>query len=302
MSWFRKLFDSSSSTVEASHPPLPMGVDRFLPEGGASGFRAWVNASGEHARTGAVIFRAGAGLSLVSQADAQQKAAAAAQRNLAAALGDGSSERDTYAYAVDRQLEPVVEALALPGGGTAARITVNSYGALIVNAVSALFVDVDTRASHDAAEEPGVNERAAARLNAVVAADPELGFRVYRTRNGWRYLCTSRLYDPRAEETRALLEGLGADAKYVLLCRAQRCFRARLTPKPWRIGDRFFEVGPLQTVTRKQLERYLKKAAPFASARFAAEVGQSNAVHPELRLIADYHDTWCAAHSGKPLA
>ncbi|MDB6150250.1 MAG: putative transrane protein, partial [Chthoniobacter sp.] len=71
-----------------------------------------------------------------------------------------------------------------------------------------------------------------------------------------------------------------ADAEYVLLCRAQRCFRARLTPKPWRIGERFFEVGPLQAVTRKQLERDLKKAAPFASARFAAEVGQSHTVHP----------------------
>jgi hypothetical protein len=46
-------------------------------------------------RTSAVIFRAGAGASLVSQADARQKATEAAQRNLAAALGDGSSERDS---------------------------------------------------------------------------------------------------------------------------------------------------------------------------------------------------------------
>jgi len=301
MSWFGKLFGGSSAANPA-HPPLPTSIDRFVAEGGGAAFRASFNASGKHPATGETIFRAGAGSSLLSKADAKEKAAEIARRHLAAALTGNRGERDSYAYAVDRRLEPLVAKLTLPGAPAAARVTVNSYGALIVNAFSALFVDVDTRDGDDAVEESGVNERAAARLKAVVAANPELGFRVYRTRNGWRYLCTSRLYDPLADETRALLEALGADAKYVLLCRAQRCFRARLTPKPWRIGEGFFEVGPLQSVTRKRLEQYLKKAAPFASARFAHEIGQSNGTPPELRMIVEYHDQWCAALSDKPLA
>lgn len=305
MSWLGKLFGSHSpdgAPVDPPHPALPAGVDRFLPGGGETAFRASVNASGKHPQTGTTIFRAGAGSSLLSQGDAERTASEAAQRHLASALCDAHSERDSYAYAVDRRLEPVVETLALPGAPPAARVTVNSYGALIVNAASALFVDVDTRTSDDAVEEPGVNERAAERLSAVVARNPELGFRVYRTRNGWRYLCMTRLFDARAEETRTLLEALGADAKYVLLCRAQRCFRARLTPKPWRIGARFSDVQPLESVNRKRLQQYLKKGAPFASAHFATEIGSSNTAHPDLRMIVDYHDAWCAAQSGKPLA
>src|SRR3954469_2591694 len=309
MSLFSKLFgDGSPSEIPAHantaesnrHPPLPPGVDQFLPAGGQPAFRASVNASGRDPQTGGNIFRAGAGSSLISQADAEQKAEEAAERNLRA-VTSVSSERDAYAYAVDRRLEPVIDSLELEGV-PAAKVTVNSYGALIVNAHGALFVDVDTRANDEADEEPDANERAAGRLSAVVAADPTLGFRVYRTRNGWRYLCTSRLYDPAAAETRILLGSLGADAKYVLLCRVQKCFRARLTPKPWRIGERFFEVGPLQSVTRKRLEKYLQKAAPFATARFTSAVGQNGTMDPELRLIVDYHDRWCGADPDKPLA
>ncbi|MDB6150881.1 MAG: hypothetical protein JWQ44_2329 [Chthoniobacter sp.] len=66
MNWLGKLFGSSSSHVDASHPPLPGGKDRFLPEAGVTGFRASVNVSGEHPRTGAVIFRAGAGAARAS--------------------------------------------------------------------------------------------------------------------------------------------------------------------------------------------------------------------------------------------
>ena len=42
--------------------------------------------------------------------------------------------------------------------------------------------------------------------------------------------------DPNAVSTIEMMEALGADPLYVRLCRAQECFRARLTPKPWRVG------------------------------------------------------------------
>lgn len=249
-----------------------------------------------------MIFRSGAGASLVSREEADREARAHAEGHLEAALGTDGAGRDSYAYAIDRRLEPVVETLALAGAAEAARVTINSYGAMIVNARAALFVDVDTRGADDAPDDPAADELAAARLRELVAREPALGFRVYRTRNGWRYLCTSRLFDPAAEESREVLQALGADSKYVLLCRAQRCFRARLTPKPWRIGARFFTVNPTEAGSRRRLESYLKKAAPFASAAFTAEIGGASAPLPELQLITDYHDRWCAALSGRPLA
>jgi hypothetical protein len=302
MGLFDKLFRAAASSNLPSHPPLPLGVESFAADKAVAAFRASVNAAGTDPKTGERVFRAGTATSTISSTDAEQQARVVAERHLQAAFAGSSARETEYAYAVDRRLEPIVETLA-HGGIAAARVTVNSYGALVVNARAVLFSDVDTRPSDDAEDDPAANDRAAARLNAVVAADPRLGFRVYRTRNGWRYLCTSQLYDPAGDDTRALLEALGADAKYVLLCRVQKCFRARLTPKPWRIGHRFSEVGPLQSVSRRRLESYLRKAAPFASARFAAAIGQTEVMpDPEVRLVIDYHDRWCAADSEKPLA
>ena len=300
MSWLGKIL--GTSPAPSSHPPLPADLNAFSPGGKERAFRGCATASGTDPTTGEMIFRAGAGASLDSQVDADRQAHASAERNLAAALGRGSSDGGTYAYVVQRRLEPVVELLAAPDGSSAGRVTINSYGALIMNADSVFFADVDTRSDDAAPEDTDANDRAAAALRGVVERTPALGFRVYRTRNGWRYLCTTREFDPASDETRALLEVLGADGKYVLLCRAQRCFRARLTPKPWRIGHRFFNVHPSQSISRKRLESYLRRAEPYASAAFTAEIGQSAAVLPELQRIVEYHDNWCRAHSGKALA
>ena len=75
-----------------------------------------------------------------------------------------------------------------------------------------------------------------ARIHAVVARHPGMGLRLYRTANGYRCLVTHRTYDPASQECRELLEALGSDPLYIRLCRGQHCFRARLTPKPWRCG------------------------------------------------------------------
>lgn len=302
MSLFSKLF-SGGSSPPLDHPPLPSGVDQFLPAGKSSAFHASTTVRGQQLQSGTTLFRSGSGSSLVSQANADQQARANAEKHLAAAVQGAGAALDTYAYAVERQLEPLVESLSLPGTtAVAARITINNYGALIINASSAFFADVDTRPTDDAPDQPEADARAAANLRAVVEQDPQLAFRAYRTRNGWRYLCTSRPFDPAADETRQLLEALGADQRYILLCRAQRCFRARLTPKPWRIGERFYQSRPTEPVTRKRLERYLRKSATYASAAFTADFGVPTVPPPALRLVVDYHDQWCGARSGKPLA
>lgn len=62
-----------------------------------------------------------------------------------------------------------------------------------------------------------------------------LGFRVYRTRGGLRYLCTTHHFNAGWDIEDKLLRFLYSDPRYRGICKSQKVFRARLTPKPWRV-------------------------------------------------------------------
>lgn len=72
---------------------------------------------------------------------------------------------------------------------------------------------------------------------------PELGVRVYRTAAGLRVLVTGADAPPSSERARQLLTELGSDPLYVELCATHGSYRARLTPKPFRIGLRALDVS-----------------------------------------------------------
>jgi hypothetical protein len=69
---------------------------------------------------------------------------------------------------------------------------------------------------------------------AWAAKRPDLGLRVYRTLAGLRCLVTNVPFEPASPEAQSILRELRSDPLYTRLCQAQECFRARLTPKPWR--------------------------------------------------------------------
>lgn len=177
--------------------------------------------------------------------DENLAAARAKAREVAAAIrariqrGEGFPER--YGYDGGRPLREEVLRELRGGTGHRALVTRNSYGCEVLNAERVMFVDRDDlptsigglfkglfgRGKPDPALEPAEQ---------LVAANPGWGIRVYRTAAGARYLLTHDLFDPRAAATEKLMGMLGADPRYVRLCRTQASFRARLTPKPWRCG------------------------------------------------------------------
>ncbi len=61
-------------------------------------------------------------------------------------------------------------------------------------------------------------------------------WRIYRTHAGVRLLATHELISPTNPLCQRAFEFVGADPDYVRLCTTHECFRARLTPKPWRCG------------------------------------------------------------------
>lgn len=150
-------------------------------------------------------------------------------------------------------VEPTLFSKYTADGQLIYTITKNSYGVNVINTQNILFADIDcfnyNLDYHDdcslkslpwgLTEKELTNEKLLEINNNIhkVAHDNDLSFRIYRTRNGFRLLESSRLWEPSSKETQTILEQLGSDRLFNALCYTQRCFRARSQPKPWRYGD-----------------------------------------------------------------
>lgn len=212
-----------------------------------------------------------------------------------------------YPYGVQPLREEIVEEIPGAGGAAAAVITRNGYGALVLNTAGVLFADVDLppkpagvgallgRLFGKRQAEPDVTAETIERIEAVAAGG--LGLRLYRTCAGFRCLATGGLFDPIAATTIDLLARLGSDPLYVRLCRAQACFRARLTPKPWRCGIPTppvsfpFEDDRAQTLYRQWEKSYHDRTGSRPTCFFVGSMGATG-VHPDVAPIVELHDRW----------
>ena len=189
---------------------------------------------------------------------------------------------DRYGYS-DRPLrEEVLE--QQPG----VAITRNVYGAQILNAERAMFVDIDF------ADDPSREGSALAKLRAW-ATQHGLATRAYRTAAGLRALVTGRAFDPKADATAALLHEVGCDPLYIRLCQVQASFRARLTPKPWRIGMRHpgvrwpFDRPDAEERFRGWLASYEAASKAAVACRFLEAIGPES-VDPAIAPVLAVHD------------
>jgi hypothetical protein len=82
----------------------------------------------------------------------------------------------------------------------------------------------------------GVENIARAKIVAFVSRNPLWNLRLYRTPAGYRILATHQSFEADSSEAQHFFKEVSADPIYVQMCINQRCFRARLTAKPWRIG------------------------------------------------------------------
>lgn len=146
------------------------------------------------------------------------------------------------------------------------------------------------------------------RVRAFSKAHPDFHLRVYETPLGMRVLVMHRTFSAREAAVTKCFEELGADAVYARCCTSQNCFRARLTPKPWRIGA----VGQIsggtwpvaETAMPRRatwIEAYTRASEPYAACRFIEALGTTR-VTPETVTVQRLHDEACGARSDKPLA
>lgn len=130
----------------------------------------------------------------------------------------------------------------------------------------------------------GAEKRAGDRIERFIAGHPTWHLRLYRTPVGFRVLALHRVFDPHEAEGSEFFSAIDADPSYVRMCLNQRCFRARLSPKPWRIGiERHIKpqpgvwpISPERLPERyRWVEDYERKARDYAACRYVASLGSS---------------------------
>jgi hypothetical protein len=221
-----------------------------------------------------------------------------------------------YAYGSRPLREQILEEIPGPDGTPEVLLTRNSYGSVILNAARAMFVDVDVRWASGFSRlkrvfgfDRGNATAKEATLDRLRNALPGTGstFRVYRTAAGFRLLATDRLFAPASSESESVMRAAGADPAFIQLCRIQDSFRARLTPKPFRVGQRnppgrFPREDPdEQAAFAEWLHEYERAAANSATCRFVETIG-TGWVHREVSPIIRLHDERTKADSDLPLA
>ena len=149
------------------------------------------------------------------------------------------------------------------------------------------------------------------RIDAYLRRHPEWGLRIYETPNGLRLLVTHQTFDAGTDAVEQFFAAVGTDPIYVRMCRHQRCFRARLSAKPWRIGiaahmrprPGIWPVAPERRAERDAwIARYESAAARHAACRFVTALG-ANGVHMDVADVLALHDLESGAlQVARPLA
>lgn len=225
--------------------------------------------------------------------------------------------------------EEVIETVAGPLGERIAIITRNAAGCLVLNTARVMFVDLDFANQYPRFSpasllkslrglfakppkkppSPHTEEGLLYKVQEWHGQHPDWAIRVYRTRAGLRLLVAHDLFDPTSSAIVQAMQELGADMRYIRLCQAQACFRARLTPKPWRLkGGKMQRPGvryPWANASEEQIQRrweqtYHSRSGGFAVCKLLANLG-SSPVHPEAEQILYLHDQYVLS-ADKPLA
>ncbi len=277
--------------------------------------RHWISESAEAADARGVKHVGTAwGWSASSVDEAQRRARSSAER-VARWLASGGVENAPpasaeYLYGLDRPpREEIVQELHDAAGEASALITRNAYGALVLNCRDLMFVDVDFKPSFPnpmrmlgslfgkkAAPAAGSEEGVLHRVREWCAGHRDYGVRVYRTAAGFRLCVADRVMRADSDATRTMLVELGSDPLYRRLCDVQQCFRARLSPKPWRMEMtappvRFPFADAAEEEQYRAWQREYDEAAPrFATCRLVEWLGPDD-VHAELAPLVNLHDS-----------
>jgi hypothetical protein len=264
------------------------------------------------------------GWSFNSAAEAERHAVENSEKRAQLLVAGGSSERARHYY-VDRPMrEPILRDFRDSAGQKVGIVTRNIYGALILNTARLCFIDVDLPERPPTSSVVNLIKRffggstppvaefvpeteALQRAEAWANSHAPWLWRAYRTKAGLRFLAAHAPLEVDSRVVREAFEALGADPLYQKLCAGQKCFRARLTPKPWRCGYSSahlnwpFVDAAAESRFEKWDAAYRERCLAWRTCAALPSIGSARPAAQFAELIS-YHDETSGVAGQLPLA
>lgn len=178
-------------------------------------------------------------------------------------------------------------------------ITRNRYGAQVMNAESLMFLDIDKPKPAGLGglfkkSSPEQDKEKIYDMVRKLATGPKysgLAFRIYETHQGARVLVLGKDFSPQERAALDMMKEFNCDPLYTAICKKQGCFRARLTPKPYRMKMKAYKVKypreGMDSAFEAWLQTYERESRNFNVCRFVEQVGMNSYGTPETVRLHD---------------
>ena len=193
-----------------------------------------------------------------------------------------------------------------------AAITRNRYGAQVLNIENLMILDIDKPKSVGGGlaglfrkkdtRPPKEQIFDTVRQLAATPNYQEYGFRMYETYQGARVIVLGRDFDARNRDTLKIMSEFNCDPLYMTICQKQDCFRARLTPKPYRMNMRRYKVEFPREGDDPEFQNWLtdyeRESRNYCVCKFIEQIGPRHVVSDAVHI----HDEITGANFRQPLA
>jgi len=172
-------------------------------------------------------------------------------------------------------------------------ITRNRYGAQVLNTENLMILDIDKPKATGGLfkkkdTRPPKDQIFEMVRNLATTKYRDYGFRTYETYQGARVIVLGGSFDPRNGETKKMMDEFNCDPLYTTLCNKQGCFRARLTPKPYRMKMRPYKVNfprdDVDTKFQQWLAQYESESRNFNVCKFIEQAGAGQSINDVVML------------------
>ncbi|MDD3146780.1 MAG: hypothetical protein PHD82_05715 [Candidatus Riflebacteria bacterium] len=188
-------------------------------------------------------------------------------------------------------------------------ITRNYYGAQILNTSALSIFDIDTyqKTFWEKLTFKKIDNKTAIigllRQLYEQRVLPGTTWRIYETTKGIRLIVTGQYIDPESPVFSQFCRQINADNLYATLCRHQKCYRARLTPKPFRMKIKGIKYRcPIpkgeESAYREWVATYERESCNYSVCRLVETLGNLTSDNQ----IVELHDRFCCRDESLTLA